>query len=276
MQQPSLKLNDGHVIPQLGFGVFLAKNGGETCQAVTAALEAGYRHIDTAAVYGNESDVGEALAASGLKRDEVFVTTKLWNDDVRAGNTRKALETSLKLLKLDYVDLYLIHWPAEGYEKAWTEMVKLRDEGLIRSVGVSNFHIHHLEHLRTVSDVIPACDQVESHPYLGQIHLLDYCRLHGIVMEAWSPLGGAKSKGALLNDPLINSIAKRLNKSPAQVLIAWQLQRGVVVLPKSVHAERITANAQVFDIKFTDAELIALQNANRHQRFGSDPENFNF
>ncbi|MBO6258654.1 MAG: aldo/keto reductase [Succinivibrio sp.] len=272
----TLKLNDGNEIPLLGFGVFRAAEGEETYQAVIKALDIGYRHLDTAMIYGNEVSVGKALYDSGLKRQEVFVTTKLWNDDVRKGNIRSALEASLARLKLDYIDLYLIHWPADGYVKAYLEMIKLKEEGLIKSIGVSNFHEHHLNDIFKATDVCPAVDQIECHPHLPQHKLIKFCADKGIAVEAWSPLGGQRSQGALINDPLILKIADKYGKSGAQVLIRWQLQRGVIVLPKSVHAQRIEQNAQVFDFSLDSEDLELIETLNNGQRYGSDPETFDF
>ncbi len=271
----TLTLNDGHKIPMLGLGVFLAKPE-ETEQAVAHALNHGYEHIDTAMIYNNEQETGRGIKASGVKREDIFVTTKLWNADVRSGNTRAALEMSLKRLDLDYIDLYLIHWPAEGYVKAYQEMLKLKEEGLIKSVGVSNFHAHHLNDIRMATGVDPAVNQVECHPYLNQSPLFDECRRHQIAMEAWSPLGGARSQGALLEDPVIKKIAANHQKSAAQILIAWQLNRNIIVIPKSANKQRIEENFAVFDIKLHDDELIAIQTLNQNKRFGSDPDNFNF
>lgn len=272
----SVKLNDGHEIPQLGFGVFRAQAGDETYRAVIKALDIGYRHLDTAMIYGNEESVGKALYDSGLKRHEVFITTKLWNDDIRKGNIRTALEASLARLKLDYVDLYLIHWPADGYVKAYLEMVKLREEGLIKSIGVSNFHEHHLNDIFNETDICPAVDQIECHPHLPQHKLIEFCTSKGIAVEAWSPLGGQNANGALINDPVILRIAEKYGKSGAQILIRWQLQRGVIVLPKSVHAQRIEQNAQVFDFALDDEDFKLIEGLNNGLRYGSDPETFNF
>ncbi len=276
MTIPYIRLNDGNRIPVVGLGVFLSPAGDATRHAVSYALTHGYSHIDTAAVYGNEADVGAGIIDAGVKREDIFITTKLWTDDVRAGKTREALMTSLEKLKLDYVDLYLIHWPADGFEKAYLQMLKLKEEGLIRSAGVSNFHADHLAKLRQVTDVMPAINQVESHPYLSQIELFDECRRYLITPEAWAPLGGEKSQGELLNHPLIKSIAQKHHKTPAQILIAWQIQRGVVVIPKSVKPRRIEENINVFDFKFDDRDLIALQDMNLGRRFGTSPDNFSF
>lgn len=276
MTTPYIRLNDGNRIPVVGLGVFLSPVGDVTRHAVAYALTHGYTHIDTAAVYGNEADVGAGIIDAGVKREDIFITTKLWTDDVRAGKTREALMTSLEKLKLDYVDLYLIHWPADGFEKAYLEMLKLKEEGLIKSVGVSNFHKQHLDKLRQVTNIMPAVNQVESHPYLSQIDLFDECRRYLITPEAWAPLGGEKSQGELLNHPLIKSIAQKHGKTPAQILIAWQAQRGAVVIPKSVKPQRIDENINVFDFKFDDRDLIAMQDMNIGRRFGTSPDNFSF
>lgn len=271
-----LKLNNGVSIPQLGFGVFRAADGAETENAVRWALEAGCRHIDTARIYGNEASVGRAVRASGVKREEIFLTTKLWTKDVRAGRTREAFEESLTALGTDYVDLYLIHWPAEGFAEAWAEMEKLYAEGRVRAIGVSNFHQHHLEELARTAKVKPAVDQIESHPYLSNQPLIDFCRGQGMDVEVWSPLGGSLGKANILKDETILALAQKYGKSPAQVTIRWHLQRGVIVMPKSTHRERIAANLDVFDFALSEEDMAAVSALDRGLRTGSDPDNFTF
>lgn len=271
-----LKLNNGVAIPQLGFGVFRAADGAETENAVRWALEAGYRHIDTAKIYGNEASVGRAMRASGLKREEIFLTTKLWTTDVREGRTRAAFEESLDQLGTDYVDLYLIHWPAEGFAQAWAEMEKLYGEGKIRAIGVSNFHQHHLEELAKTATVKPAVNQIESHPYLTNQPLIDYCRGQGIDVEVWSPLGGSLGKADILHDATILALAQKYGKSAAQIALRWHLQRGVIVMPKSVHRERIAANLDIFDFALSEEDMAAVSALNRDLRVGSHPDHFTF
>lgn len=271
-----LKLNNGVMIPQLGFGVFRAADGSETENAVRWALEAGYRHIDTAKIYGNESSVGQAIRASGIPRSEIFLTTKLWTEDVRAGRTRAAFEESLAQLGTDYVDLYLIHWPAEGFARAWAEMEALYKEGRIRAIGVSNFHRHHLEELAKTAEIKPAVDQIESHPYLTNQPLIDYCQGQGIDVEVWSPLGGSLGKADILHDETILALAQKYGKSAAQVALRWHLQRGVIVMPKSVHQERIAANFDIFDFALSEQDMAAISALNRDLRVGSHPDHFNF
>jgi diketogulonate reductase-like aldo/keto reductase len=270
----NIKLNNGIEIPQLGLGVFQTPKGEDTVNAVKWALEAGYRHIDTAKVYGNEADVGQAILESKVPREEIFLTTKLWNDDIRAERTKEAFEESLKALKTDYVDLYLIHWPVDGFQDAWKDMEDLYHEGKIKAIGVSNFHPHHLQELAKTATVKPVIDQLESHPYMNNQKVIDYCKENGIQPEVWSPLGGKDA--APLADPKIGEIAEKYNKTPAQVIIRWHIQRGVVVLPKSVHQERILSNFDVFDFKLSDEDMQSINALDRNQRVGSDPDNFDF
>lgn len=269
-----IRLNNGVSIPQLGFGVFRAQDGEEAENAVRWALETGYRHIDTASFYRNEASVGRAVRASGLPREEIFLTTKLWTTDVRAGRTRAALEESLHNLQTDYVDLYLIHWPAEGFAQAWAEMEALHREGKIRAIGVSNFQPHHLEKLAKTAQIQPVVDQIESHPYMTNQTVIDYCHAHGMEVEVWSPLGGIK--GNVLADETILALAQKYGKTPAQIVIRWQLQRGVIALPKSTHKERIQSNRDVFGFALSEEDMQAIQALNRNFRTGSDPDNFKF
>ncbi|MBO8415899.1 MAG: aldo/keto reductase [Proteobacteria bacterium] len=268
-----LPLNDGQRIPLLGFGVFLMK-GDETAQAVSCALKCGYRHIDTAAIYGNEAEVAAGIKDSGVPRDEIFITSKLWNDDTKSGEVRRALETSLKKLDTDYLNLYLVHWPVPGFAKAYAEMARLHQEGLIKSIGVSNFPTEFVDELKKECEVIPAVNQVECHPHLNQRVLLDDMRRRGIALEAYSPLGGEKSNGALRNHPKLIEIAKKHGKSPVQVLIRWQLQRSVIVLPKASKPEHIKSNAEIFNFVLDDTDLLNIGSLNQDLRYNGSPTKF--
>lgn len=266
-------LNNGVKMPWLGLGVFLVNEGQEVENAVRWALEAGYRSIDTAAIYGNERGVGKALRASGVPREEVFLTTKVWNDDVRAGRTAQAFQESLDRLGVDYVDLYLIHWPVKGRcVEAWEAIEEIYRSGRARAIGVSNFLVHHLKDLLAHATVVPAVDQVEFHPYLLQPDLLRFCKDRGIQLEAWSPL----MHGKIFNVPIVQRLAQKYGKNPAQIILRWDLQHEVVTIPKSVHKERIISNAQVFDFELSDEDMAALDALDEGRRVGSDPDNFNF
>lgn len=270
----ALKLNNGVCIPQIGFGVFRMPEGEQTEMAVKWALEAGYRHIDTAKIYGNEKSVGTAIKASQVPREEIFLTTKLWTTDVREGRTKEAFAESLEALQTDYVDLYLIHWPADGFEKAWSDMEELYSEGKIRAIGVSNFHQHHLEQLMKTAHIKPVVDQIESHPYLTNQPLIDYCHDNGMEVEVWSPLGGAK--GNVLQDETLHALAEKYGKSPAQIVLRWDLQRGVIMLPKSAHQNRMKENKEIFDFELSPEDMAVISGLNRNLRVGSDPDHFNF
>ncbi|MFD6247153.1 aldo/keto reductase [Streptomyces roseolus] len=270
---PTVKLNNGVEIPQLGFGVFQVPDDA-TAAAVTAALDAGYRSIDTAAVYGNEAGVGRALAASGIAREELFVTTKLWNADQGYDTTLRAFDASLERLGLDYVDLYLIHWPAPArdlYRDSWRALERLAEEGRIRAAGVSNFQPGHLRRLLDGATLTPVVNQIELHPALQQSELRAFHGEHGIATEAWSPL----AQGAVLDDPVIAAIAAAHGKSPAQVVIRWHLQLGNVVIPKSVTPARIRANIDVLDFVLTDEEMAAIAGLDRGLRTGPHPDELN-
>jgi diketogulonate reductase-like aldo/keto reductase len=253
-----VRLNQGPEIPWLGLGVFQTEPGAVTRNSVKYALEAGYRAVDTAAMYGNEADVGEAVRASGLPRDEVFVTTKLWHTDHGYEPALKAGRASAQRLGLGAIDLYLIHWPRahrpEDRLESWRALTELQRDGVCRAIGVSNYTVRHLEELRTHSDVTPAVDQVEFHPFVFDPDLLGYCETHGIRLEAWSPL----TRGRRLDHPTIASIAAAHHRTPAQVLLRWGLEHGIVEIPKSTHRERIRENAQLFDFSLTSAEVSAL------------------
>jgi len=271
-QVPLIPLRGGAQIPQLGFGVFQVPPG-ETEQAVARALAAGYRHIDTAAAYGNEGEVGQAIHSSGLDRGEVFVTTKCFNDDQGYERAKRAFHASLKRLEMDHVDLYLIHWPVpahDRYVETWKAFVELRDEGLIRAIGVSNFQPAHLRRVIEETGETPAINQVELHPYLQQHGLRREHHDLGIVTEAWSPL----AQGKALDDPVIVQIAEAHDKSAGQVVIRWHLQLGNVVIPKSVTPERIEQNFEVFDFELSDAEMEAIDGLDAGTRTGPDPDTF--
>lgn len=270
---PTVKLNDGTEIPQLGFGVWQVP--ADTAQEVVAkALEVGYRHIDTAAVYGNEEGVGAAIAESGIPREELYITTKLWVTDYKAGQTKQALATSLEKLGLDYVDLYLIHWPApadEKYLQAWQALEELKAEGKTRSIGVSNFLAEHLDRVAQVGNVTPAVNQIEVHPALQQQDVQAANEKYGIATQAWSPL----AQGAVFDDEPIVAAAEAHGVSPAQVIIRWHLQQGRILFPKSVTPERIASNFDVFGFELSQEELAAIDTVERGERTGSNPAEFN-
>ena len=266
-----IKMNTGNSIYQFGLGVW--RSGAETKEAVLAALKAGYRHIDTAAIYGNEEAVGEAIRESGISREDLFITTKLWNQDMRDEKVLEAFETSLKKLGLDYVDLYLIHWPVKDkYIKSYKVMEEIYRSGRAKAIGVSNFKTHHLQDLLDNTEVIPAVNQMEFNPQIQDNDILEMCREKGIVFEAWSPLGS----GACLENNEIKEIGKKYNKSAAQVIIRWLLQKGIVVFPKSVHEDRIKENANVFDFELTNEEIELINGLNKNIRTGADPDTFTF
>lgn len=246
----------------------------KTAEAVRTALAAGYRHIDTAAIYGNEADVGIGIKQSGVAREEIFLTTKLWNDDMRKGRAREAFFESLEKLQTDYVDLYLIHWPVAGkYMESWKVLEELYQEKRIRAIGVSNFHKHHLEDILSIAIVTPAVNQIERHPLLSQMPLIQYCEGLDIAIEAYSPLGG--TGGTLLHNEELQRIAKKYGKSPAQIVLRWNVQRDIIVLPKSVHTERIIANGEL-DFTLHEEDMAAIDALNRDERVNADPDHFNF
>jgi 2,5-diketo-D-gluconate reductase A len=271
---PDITLNNGQQIPQLGFGVFLVKPR-DTVAAVSTALQVGYRHIDTAEMYGNEREVGEAIRRSGLDRGEVYVTSKLSNDAHRPDDARRAFDESLKVLGFDYLDLFLIHWPLPAryggdYVSTWRTLEEFYRDGRARSIGVSNFQPHHLRRLHGESEIIPAVDQIEVNPYLTQDEVRGFCAEHQIAVEAWSPL----ARGHVLGDPTIDAIARRAAKTPAQVVLRWHIQRGDIVFPKSVTPDRIRENFDIFDFGLSGAEVEAISALNRNERTGPDPDTF--
>lgn len=267
---PLLPLNDGHSIPQLGLGVYKVADA-LAADTVRVALEAGYRHIDTAALYENERGVGQGLARAGLPREDVFVTTKVWNDSHGYDETLRAFDESLGKLGLDYVDLYLIHWPAprqDRYVDTYRALETLRADGRARSIGVSNFHTHHLDRLLRETDVTPAVNQIELHPWLQQAELRRFDMAHGILTEAWSPL----ARGRAIGNPVLDAIGARHGKSAAQVVIRWHLELGNVVIPKSVTPARIRENLHVFDFALGADDLEAIAALDSGERTGKDPD----
>jgi 2,5-diketo-D-gluconate reductase A len=273
-QAPAIDLRGPVPIPQLGFGVFEVVPE-ETEAAVRSALEVGYRHIDTAAIYRNEAEVGRAIAGSDGPRDELFVTTKLWNADQGRDAALQAFEASSALLGLDVVDLYLIHWPCPGvdrYVDSWKALVELQDSGRVRAIGVSNFKPAHLERIIDATGVVPTINQVELHPRLAQEELRAFHARHGIVTEAWSPL----ARGAVLDDPAVVAIAEAHDRTPAQVVLRWHVELGNVVIPRSVRPERIRSNFELFDFALTDDERATISGLDRGERIGPDPDAFDY
>ncbi|MFD5215888.1 aldo/keto reductase [Microbacterium sp. NPDC058345] len=278
MTIPTLELNDGNSIPQLGFGVFLVP-ADEAERAVSEALEAGYRHIDTAAIYRNEEGVGAAIAKSGIPRDELFITTKLWNDRHGGDEPDKAIDESLAKLGLDAVDLYLVHWPtpAKGdYLHAWEKMIGIRERGLSRSIGVSNHLVPHLERIVAETGVTPAVNQIELHPAYQQRDITEWATAHGVLIESWGPLG--QGKYDLFGTEAVASAAAETGRTAAQVVLRWHLQKNFIVFPKSVHAERMRENIDVFDFELSDAQMAAidaLDPLDGSGRVGSHPNDVN-
>jgi 2,5-diketo-D-gluconate reductase A len=269
---PTVVLNDGIEIPRLGFGVFQVPPD-ETQKVVEEALASGYRHIDTAAAYRNEAGVGAAIAASGCSREEVFVTTKLWNSEQGYTSTLRAFDQSLRRLRMDHVDLYLIHWPVpseDRYLDTWRAFERIQERGLARSIGVSNFRVEDLERLRREADYLPSVNQIELHPLLQQAELRTWHAEHAIATEAWSPL----AQGALLAEPTIATIAAHHERTPAQTSLRWHLQLGNVVIPKSATPERIRENIEIFDFELSEDEMAAIARLETGERTGPDPATF--
>lgn len=260
-------------MPWFGLGVFESKEGAEVQQAVHHALDSGYRHIDTASIYGNEKGVGQAIKDSGIPREEVFLTTKVWNSDQGFDTTIQAFEASLKRLDQDYIDLYLIHWPVlEKYQHTWKALEQLYQQQKVRAIGVSNFLVHHLKDLLPQCEIKPMVNQVEFHPRLLQPTLLDFCRSENIQLEAWSPI----MRGRVMEFPELVEIGERHGKSPVQVVLRWDLQHQVVTIPKSARQDRIASNAEIFDFELSESEMSTIDQMDRGERTGPDPDNFNF
>ena len=273
---PVITLNDGNTVPQLGFGVFLIKSK-NTAKAVSEALEIGYRHIDTAEMYGNEKEVGEAIRASGLDRGDVFVTSKLSNAFHEPNDARQAFATTLSKLGFDYVDLFLIHWPLPtlydgDFVSTWKTLEEFHRDGRARSIGVSNFQIEHLERLAAETDIVPAVNQIEAHPYFTNDAVREYGQEHGMATEAWSPI----AQGGVLEDSTITRIADKVGKTPAQVVLRWHIQRGDIVFPKSVTPSRMKENFEIFDFELGSEETEAITALDRGEegRTGAHPDTF--
>ncbi len=267
--QGTTVLRNGINMPYFGLGVYDAEEGPETIHAVEYAIEAGYRHIDTATLYRNERSVGEAIRNSAVKREDIFVTTKVWNSDQGYQSTLNAFQKSLDKLKFDFIDLYLIHWPVPGkYLETWKALELLYQQKLVRAIGVSNFMQHQLEDIIRFAEIVPMVNQVEFHPYLTQPQLLDFCKKNTIQYEAWAPL----MRGQVLEIKEIGRIADKYGKTPAQIVLRWDLQKDVVTIPKSVRKERIYSNADVFNFTLTEEEMSSIDSLDRKNRIGPDPD----
>ncbi|TMN21472.1 aldo/keto reductase [Lentibacillus cibarius] len=268
--QDTVTLNNGVQMPGFGLGVYKVENS-VAAASVESALKHGYRSIDTASFYQNERGVGKGIRESGVPRKEIFVTSKVWNDEQGYDSTLKAFEASLEKLGLDYLDLYLIHWPVKDkYKETWKAMEKLYEEGKVRAIGVSNFHIHHLQDLIASSNVKPVINQVEYHPHLTQEQLKAFCEEEDIQLEAWSPL----KRGRILDEPVLREIAAKYNKTAAQVILRWDVQQNVVTIPKSTHEHRIKENAAIFDFELTRDEMEQINSLNKNDRAGTNPDSF--
>ncbi|WP_102349775.1 aldo/keto reductase [Bacillus sp. Marseille-P3661] len=266
-------LHNGVKMPWLGLGVYKVEDGAEVQSSVMTAIELGYRSIDTAALYKNEEGVGQAVKNSGIPREELFITSKVWNDAQGYESTLEAFEESRKKLALDYLDLFLIHWPVKGkYIDTWRALEKLYNDGFIKAIGVSNFQVHHLKDLMTNSEIKPMVNQVEYHPRLTQKEVLSFCKENSIQTEAWGPL----MRGKILDHPIIVELAEKYSKTPAQIVLRWDLEQGVVTIPKSVKRERIQENANIFDFKLSQEDVKRIDSLNKNERTGPDPDNFSF
>jgi len=266
-------LHNGVAIPWLGLGALYLSEGGEVETVVRWALEAGYRHIDTASIYGNEAGVGRAIKQSGVPRAEVFVTTKVWNSDQGYDSALRAYEASLARLDMEYADLYLVHWPVAGsYKDTWRALETLYEEGRVRAIGVSNFLVHHLQDLMQDARIKPMVNQVEFHPRLQQPDLQAFCREQQIRLEAWRPI----MKGRVMQIPELVELGRKYGKNPVQITLRWMIQRGVVTIPKSARRHRIQSNADIFDFEIEDKDMALIDGLDRHERIGADPDDFHF
>ena len=263
-----IQIADGIKAPKIGLGTFDLKS-----DSIRMGLEAGYRLLDTAWQYGNEGEVGRAVQESGIDREDIFITTKLWTEPIRTDKVREALEESLRNLNMDYVDLYLIHWPANGYEKAWEVMNALMEEGKIKSIGVSNFNKNHLEDIAHIG-IIPAMNQIESHPYFRNDEIIDECMNRGIKVQAWCPLGGPHS--SLKSDKLFEKISHKYGKTSAQIILRWHIQRGMMVIPRSSNGKRLKENLSIFDFELDETDMTEINALDTGKRMGADPDNVNF
>lgn len=267
----TITLNNGVKMPVLGLGVYKSREGREVIEAIHHAFEAGYRHIDTASFYNNEAGVGEAIRTSGVARKDVFVTSKVWITEQGYEETLKAFDASLEKLGFDYLDLYLIHWPVpQKYLESWRALEKLYREGKVKAIGLSNCLVHQIEEIQGIAEVQPAVLQNEFHPRLVQQQLINYCGQNQIAYEAWSPL----MRGRILKDEKILALANKYQRTPAQIVIRWDLQKGVVTIPKSVHRERIFENAAVFDFELSKEDIETIDSLDREERTGAHPDNF--
>lgn len=264
-----ISLSNEVKVPMIGIGTYSLEK-----EHISAALGCGYRLIDTASQYGNEECVGAAVKESSVARSDIFISTKLWTSDIREHRTRSAFFESMERLQVDYVDMYLIHWPADGFEDAWVEMEKLYNEGYIRTIGVSNFHRGHFEKLEKIQTVKPMVNQIESHPRFHNKELIEYCLDKGIRVEAWSPFGGTGAR--MLQNEVILKIAHKHKKSSSQIVLRWHIQRGIITLPRSTSRERLLLNLDVFDFELDEEDMLLMESIDTHKRLGADPENFNF
>lgn len=269
--QDTVTLNNGVNMPGFGLGVYKVEDGQTVVNSVKAAIKNGYRSIDTASFYDNEEGVGQGIKESGIPREEIFITSKVWNEEQGYESTLEAFERSLQKLNTDYLDLYLIHWPVKGkYKDTWRAMEKLYEDGRVRAIGVSNFHVHHLEDLMKDSNIKPVIDQVEYHPHLTQLELREFCEKENIQLEAWSPL----KRGQLLDDPTLTEIANTYGKSTAQVILRWNIENNVITIPKSITENRIIENADIFDFSLTEQDTGKINALNINSRVGTNPDSY--
>lgn len=265
------ELNNGIKIPVVGLGVFRIEDEKEAYDSVRKAIDLGYRHIDTAMIYENEEPVGRAIRESGVNREDIFVTTKLWNDDIKQDNAQGALNTSLKKLGLDYIDLYLVHWPIKDkYVSVWEEMEKIVATDKVRAVGVSNYQEKHLQEILDLRSLVPAVNQIELHPYLSQENLVNFCTQHNIKIESWSPL--CANKNNLLDEQILKDLGEKYSKTPAQIVLRWNVERGLIVIPKSSNPGRQEENLNIFDFKLTAEDVEKINSLNKDMRVGPDPD----